>query len=150
MTGGLSEQLMETFLRSYADPAAQLPQVDEFASRYAERVQTLKERREEHYEGVWSDERWGGWAWQPGIEALVAYRGRYANPAAGELVVTVGEDGLAARLNGMAIETKPAKIDVFGATLATDPEPESMAFERDEEGRVAGVTYSGVDFTRVD
>ncbi|MBW0145804.1 serine hydrolase [Sphingomicrobium clamense] len=150
MTGGLSEQMMETFLTVYADGEAELPTIDAFKKAYAERVQTLKERRQEYYDGVWDDERWGGWAWQPSVEALSAYSGRYTHPAAGTMVVSIGEGALTARLNGMAIETRPAKVDLFCATLATDPEPESMAFERAEDGRVTSVTYSGVGFTRVD
>ena len=148
MTGGLSGQLMQTFITAMAGRQDELPTPQEFAQRYAERAATYRSNRSREEGEQRADAKWGGWQWKPSPTDLAEYAGIYRHPAMGTLQLAVDGNGLVGRLNGTAMDLEGAKHDLFAAVLATDGEVEELTFSRAEDGTVRSATFDGDRFER--
>ena len=148
MTGGLSGDLMQTFIMAIAGRQAELPTPEAFAARYAERAATYRRVRSRQAAELRADPKWEGWRWKPAPAALVEYAGIYRHPAMGELRLAVEGDRLAGRLNGTGLSLEAAKPDLFAAVLATDGEVEELIFQRGTAATVRSATFNGVRFDR--
>lgn len=147
MTGGLSGQLLKTFLTAYQSADAQLPTSEEFASVYAARVERLKVAREADEAKAEADPKWGGWRWTPDAKTLAAMTGTYHSPSFGSLELSLSGGQLRGRLNGTALALTPAVTDLFAAQLSTDSDREELRIERDAKGRIEAIVFSGERFS---
>ena len=148
MTGGLSGQLMQTFITAIAGKQDQLPAPWEFAQRYAERAAEYRTNRSREAQKQRADAKWAGWKWKPTPSELAEYAGLYRHPAMGTLHLAVDGNGLVGRLNGMKLAAEAAKPDLFAGVLETDGEAEELAFERGEGGIVRSAAFDGIRFER--
>lgn len=148
MTGGLSDQLAQTFIMTILGREDQLPAPEAFAARYAERAAEYRTNRSAEAVRLRADAKWGGWQWKPAPSALLEFAGTYDHPAMGRLNLAVRGNRLVGELNGTGLLLEAAKPDLFAAVLATDGELEELVFPRTPAGAVGGAVFQGRRFER--
>ncbi len=150
MTGQLTQELTRQFFLSLSDPATELPPVDAFAARYAERVRGLADNRLKAAAERRAEALWEGWRWSPEAAQLAAYVGRYDHVAYGPLWISLGESGLIFRIGERRTELEPAANDLFATSEGPLDAPGPVHIERDRSGRIAALLWEEERFTRAD
>jgi len=151
MTGWWTQTAVRMFLQFLADDENADQMVDHRVNFYAERSAMILGFRQQRIADRNAEAYWGGWTWQPSMDDLAAYQGRYEtdNLPVGA-AITLENGALVMNLGDYRQTLRPAQPDVFGGQSdPTDP-PDRFDFQRDAAGRLVSFTWDDETFLRTD
>lgn len=147
MTGGLSSQLVRTFVAAYAGDN-DIPSPDAFAAHYAELAARYRQTRTRERDALLESEGEVEAHTAASLDSLREATGSFRNPAYGVLELAVAKGALVGTLNGMELILSTTRADAMLARPVTDSEWEPFAFERGAAGKVEATILNGNRFAR--
>lgn len=149
MTGWLTSRTITMYLQFLTEDDEAEAYADLRAKVYPERIARLLERRTQTLDEMRADPRWGGWEWEPDEAELREYEGAWSTDEPYLAIdVSVEDDGLTLWWGDSRRVLRPATRDLFGAQSAPYEAIETVAFERDEAGRLSALVWGERRYAR--